>query len=111
KNSTAFTQCNARSTPSKRANRSPERSDGRVVTAVRAPDPRVLVIAALLPVAALDGPGDVDRVEPLARLVAVHRRDVHAHGPPVHGLDRLALHFVGHDHVGPARLLEREALG
>src|SRR5438270_11846434 len=83
RNKVALTQCRARSATSKRTSRA-RSARGRVVAAIRFPDPAVDVVAAVLPVALLRlAGGDVDGVEPLARLVAVHRCHVHAHGPAV----------------------------
>src|SRR4051812_22933765 len=54
--------------------------DGGIVTAVRATDPGVDVVAALFPVAGGWVVDDLDGPEPLARLVPVHGRHVQAHG-------------------------------
>src|SRR5690242_18419881 len=81
--SVALHQCTIRSVRSKRGNRTTRgveivevmtsRSRRRgVVTAVRATDPSVDVVAVLLPVPRDHVVGDLDTVEPLARLVAVH---------------------------------------
>src|SRR5258708_3920116 len=87
-NSVAFTQWSVRSTRSKRrkvvggvrSTTTPEmRSGGIVVTSVGLADPSVDVVAARLPIALLHVLGEHDGVEPLQRLVAVHRRDVEAH--------------------------------
>src|SRR5438067_3128381 len=78
RNSVALTQCNSRSPPVKRDGAS-RRSDGLVVATIRPSDPRVLVITALFPVAGLERGLHGDAVEPLARLVPVHRRHVEPH--------------------------------
>src|SRR4051812_34328470 len=91
-NKAAFTQWAMRSTRSNRsivaspsgaaAEPAPEpapASGGFVVAAIRPSHPSVHVVAVVLPVARLDLLGDLDRVEPLDRLVPVHRRDVEAH--------------------------------
>src|SRR5581483_8497480 len=53
----------------------------------------------------------VDAVEPLARLVAVHRRHVDPHRSTVLARDRLAVHRVRHNHVRAQGLIHRQALG
>ena len=66
-------------------------SGGIVVPSVGAADPAVDVVAAHFPVALFDVLGELDAVEPLQRLVAVHRRDVEAHRAAVHVGQRVAL--------------------
>src|SRR5258708_15331222 len=107
-NSDALIQCRTRSP---RSNRSSDSGDRLIASAIALPDPRVDVVALLLPIPGYNLVADFDAVEPLARLVAVHRRDVQANRPAVLGRDRPVLHRIGDDHVGTARLVEREALG
>src|SRR6476659_4317719 len=74
--SAAFTQCAVRSTRSKRvigASGGRFASGGVVVAAIRPSDPSVDVVAVVLPVTRFDPFGDLDRVQPLGGLVAVHR--------------------------------------
>src|SRR4051812_39424709 len=91
-NSVAFTQCSARSLRSNRriggsaATRRASatlRSGGIVVPSVGAADPAVDVVAAHFPEALFDVFRELDAVEPLERLVPVHRRDVEPHGSAV----------------------------
>src|SRR3954452_13138916 len=93
--SDAFTQWTTRSTLSnrrsggsglgrfRRAARSSaivvRRSGGIVVTSVRTSDPTVDVVAAHFPVTGFHFLRQLDAVEPLARLVAVHRCDIEPH--------------------------------
>src|SRR5436190_10731767 len=107
-NSAAVVQCAARSTRSKRGITVVSRRV--VVPVVRAPDPRVDVVSAFLPVAGDDLIGHLDPVEPLDGLVAVHRRDVEPHRTAVGVRQLLAFELVGDEHVLPASLLQREAL-
>ena len=111
----ALAQCRTRSPRSKRSSRAGGcaggQSTGLSSRPFEPPDPAVDVVAVLLPVAGDDAGGDLDAVEPLERLVAVHRSDVEAHGPAVVTGHRGAEHLVGDDHVGPPGLVEREALG
>src|SRR6478752_5947441 len=118
--SVAFTQCTVRSTRSKRRiGGSPASwrasltvtSGGIVVPSVGAADPAVDVVAAVFPVALFDVLRELDAVEPLERLVAVHRRDVEAYRPTVLVGEGVTLEAVGGDDVVAARLREREALG
>src|SRR5205823_13801765 len=111
RNRAALTQCSARSTPSKRRRRAWS-ARGLVVATIRLPHPTVDVVAPVLPVALLRLAGrDVDGVEPLARLVAVHGGDVHPYRSAVGVRDRLALHRVGDDHVLAPGLQHGQALG
>ena len=82
-----------------------------IVAPVAAPDPAVDVVPVLFPVSRNHLVDDLDRVEPLARLVAVHRRDVEPGRTAVIARERLALHVVRDDDVVAARLVERQALG
>src|SRR4051794_16737422 len=93
--SDAFTQCTTRSTLSNRRSggsglgRFPRaarasaivlrRAGGIVVTSFRTPDPAVDVVAAHFPVPGFHFLRQLDAVEPLARLVAVHRCDIEPH--------------------------------
>src|SRR5439155_17129984 len=92
----ALTQWRARSTPSKRITRPAGASAGGVVVAaIGLPDKGIHVVAPDLPVApGRIGVRDLDGLQPLAGLVAVHGRHVHAHGAAVGGRDGLALHLV-----------------
>src|SRR5436305_8744785 len=82
-NNVALTQCTVRSTRSNRR-KVPGASGSAcvsmsgciVVAPVRTADPSVDVVATHFPVALLHVLREDDRVEPLQRLVAVHRRDV-----------------------------------
>jgi len=69
-------------------------------------------VAVLFPEARLDliGRAGIPR-EPFERLVAEHRGDVQANGPAVFVVDRRTQHRVRNDHVGKARLIERQAFG
>src|SRR6266511_1582528 len=96
-NSAAVDQCAVRSTRSKRGITLASRCV--VVPVVRASDPRVDVVAAILPVAGDDLIGHLDPVEPLDGLVAVHRRDVEAHRTAVRVRQLLTFELVGHEHV------------
>src|SRR5262245_21798791 len=104
--SAAFTQCAARSTPAKRrsgvSGGTAPASGGVVVAAIGPSHPSVDVVAVVLPVPGLDLLRRFDRVEPLDRLVAVHRRDVEPHRAAVLGRDVATLHLVGDDDVLPA---------
>src|SRR5664279_2201625 len=100
--SDALTQCAMRSVVSNRwigvsggsASPPAPASGGVVVAAIRPPDPSIDVVAVALPVAGLDPVGELDGVQPLAGLVAVHRRDVQADGTAVLRGDVAALHLV-----------------
>src|SRR5262245_61639330 len=107
--SVALTQWTIRSVRSNRGKRSSV-SDGFVVATIAVTDPRVDVVAEVLPVAGDDFRGRVDAVEPLDRLVAVHRRDVEPYGTAVLGGDVVAEHLVRDHHVVATRLLEGQAL-
>src|SRR6478736_5110968 len=109
--SVAFAQWTARSARPNRGSPRAASARGVVVAAIALAHPTVDVVAVLLPVARLELVHDFDVVEPLERLVAVHRRDVEANGTAVLARHRAALHGVRHDHVGTASLIEREALG
>src|SRR4029077_2043551 len=102
-NNDAVTQCVARSTRSNRRIRGSAatrrasatlRSGGIVVPSVGAADPAVDVVAAHFPVALLDILRELDAVEPLQRLVPVHRCDVEAHRSAVHVGERVAFEAV-----------------
>src|SRR4051794_34705003 len=103
--STANDWCTRRSTRLKRTSRRAAASrgaggstsvNGLVLTSVRSADPPVdVVVARAFPVAGHDAVGELDRAQPLRALVAVHRRHVHAHRPPVIVADRLAEHPQG----------------
>src|SRR3954463_2981528 len=117
-NSDALTQWSVRSTRSNRSSGISARPRARVATSggvVIAPvgtaDPAVDVIAPHFPVALLHVTRQLDGVEPLERLVAVHRRDVEPDRPAVHVGQRVALELVRDEHVASARLVEGEALG
>src|SRR5260221_212226 len=111
-NKVAFAQCTQRSTGANRSSRDGASGRGSVVSAIRLPDPRVDVVAPVLPVALVRLAGGARAaVQPLARLVAVHRRDVEPDRPAVVAADAVALHVVRDHHVGAAGLLERQALG
>src|SRR5690242_12728656 len=71
----------------------------RVVAPVALADPPVDVVAVVLPVARHDAGGQLDRREPLARLVAVHRRDVQTGGSAVQRRKRLTVGLVGDQHI------------
>src|SRR6266540_3623575 len=90
-NRAAVVQCAPRSTRSKRGITA---SRCVVVPVVRAPDPRVDVVAAFLPVAGDDLIGHLDPVEPLDGLVSVHRRDVEPHRTAVGVRELLAFELV-----------------
>src|SRR5829696_5441050 len=107
-NSAAVVQCAARSTRSKRGITAA--SWCVVVPVVRASDPRVDVVAAVFPVAGDDLIGHLDPVEPLDRLVAVHRRDVEPHRTAVGVRQLFAFELIGHEDVVAPSLLQREAL-
>src|SRR5436305_11075782 len=100
-NRAAFTQCSACSASSNRASRARSgASDRTVVTAVGPADPAVGVVAPDLPVALPGGElGDLDGVQPLDGLVAVHGGDVEPDRAAVGGGHGLAEHLVGDDHV------------
>src|SRR5512132_1755651 len=108
-NSPAVVQCAARSTRSKRGITLASRCV--VVPVVRSPDPRVDVVAAILPVAGDDLIRHLDPVEPLDRLVPVHRRDVEPHWTAVGVRQLVAFELVRHEHVIASRLLHRQTLG
>src|SRR5680860_1215545 len=84
RNRAALTQCRLRSTRSKRGIM-PRRSGLGVVSAIGPPHPRVVGVPASFPVPGFDTVGDLDLIEPLDRLVAVHRRDVEPYRPAVRG--------------------------
>src|SRR5712692_2232657 len=86
-------------------------SGGDIVTSVRTPDPTVDVVATHFPVTRLDMLGELDAIQPLARLVAVHRRHVETDGAAVLVGELRALELVRDDHVVASRLIESEALG
>src|SRR4029077_3127671 len=109
-NKVAFTQCTVRSTRSKRSSgastcpfapASPlvPASGGIVVASVRTTDPPVDVVAAHFPVARFDLLRELDAVEPLARLVPIHRGYVEPHRPAVFVGERRPLELVGDDDV------------
>src|SRR5204863_4928302 len=108
-NRAAVVQCAVRSTRSKRGITAASRRV--VVPVVRAPDPRVDVVAAFLPVAGDDLTGHLDPVEPLDGLVAVHRRDVEPYRTAVCVRQLFAFKLVRHEHIVAASLLHCEALG
>src|SRR3954468_24836326 len=96
--SAALTQCVIRSARVKRGSRAGAsvttaavRSGLFIVAPVRVAHPRVDVVAAGLPVARDAIWRSLDFVEPLGRLVAVHRRDVEADRTAVVAADRLAV--------------------
>src|SRR5689334_1608545 len=111
--SVAFTQWVTRSARVNRGTRAVRvaPSGALIVPPVRAADPRIDVVAALLPVARDHPTRHLDAAQPLRRLVAVHRRDVQPDRSAVIAADRLAVELVGDDHVGAPGLLEGEALG
>src|SRR5512133_925548 len=93
--STAVARCTARDDGPNRCSRL-----GRVIGAPVGPaDPAVDVVAAALPVARLDLAGQLDPVQPLHGLVAVHRQDGEPDRATVRGADRLALQAGGDQHV------------
>src|SRR3954453_6827019 len=98
-NAVAWTQCTPRSV---RVNRS------IVSESIRVSDPRVRVVAALLPVAGLGVDAEGDALDPLDALVAVHLGNHHAHRRPVLARERLAVHLVGEHGVAESGLVERE---
>src|SRR5260370_34551739 len=102
----ALTQWTTRSTASNRVSSAaaPARgSGGRVIVPAIAPShPGIDVVAALFPVPRFDLGRGGDAAQPLAGLVAVHRRHVEAHRPTVLPGDRIAVHGVGHDDIGTA---------
>src|ERR1700709_2634120 len=99
KNAAACTQCTVRSVTVNRFT---------ITCSVGMAHPRVRVVAALLPVAGLDGRAELDALDPLDALVAVHVRDHDADGRAVLALQRLAVHLVGEHHVAELRLVARE---
>ena len=72
---------------------------GRASIAIRAPHPRVDVVAALLPVARAGLLDELDPLHPLHVLVAVHLRDHDPGGSAVLAGERLAVQLVGEHHV------------
>src|SRR4051794_4433041 len=73
---------------------------------------RVDVVATLLPVATTIRKmvGDLDALEPLEGLVAVHRRNIETDGPAVVRAQLRPFHRVRDEHVVTARLLEAQRL-
>src|SRR5256885_15992085 len=108
--SSAVDQWVARSTRPKRTT-GEDRSGRTVVPAIRPPDPSVDVVAALLPEPGDHLVGEGDLAEPLAGLVAVHRRYVEPGRSAVGLRQRPAVHLVGDDDVGPPGLVRRERFG
>src|SRR4051812_21601990 len=84
---------------------------GVVVAAIGPAHPSVDVVAVLLPVSGLHFLRQLDAGEPLAALVAVHRRDVEPYRSAVRVRDVGAVELVRDDHVAPSGLAHSEALG
>src|ERR1700730_3663903 len=105
-NRVALHQWTARSSRSNRGTRAGgaddrvARADRLVGKAVRIPAPSGARVAAILPVPGHALPDPLDGLEPLQRLVAVHRRDVHPHGTTVRARQIAAVELVAGDNVG-----------
>src|SRR3954447_7180895 len=104
-NKVAFDQCTTRSVRSKRTIVLVVMLVTRagslrllVVATIRATDPAVDVVPELFPVAGDDFAREFDAVEPLDRLVAVHRRDIEPHGTAVDVRQVFALEAISDDH-------------
>src|SRR5260370_25543211 len=93
-NSAAGGQGAGRSARSKRAS-----SGGGVIASMVGPaHPAVDVVAPMLPVAGLDGAGELDGLEPLQRLIAVHGRDIQAGRAPALPAEGPPLETAPHQH-------------
>src|SRR5262245_52341600 len=102
KKALACTQCRSRSVTVNRSTYLEE--------AVGPPDPGVHVVAALLPVARARPADELDSLDPLDVLVAVHLRDHDAHWSAVLARQRFPVHLVREHHLREPDLLQREVV-
>src|SRR3954470_6656986 len=91
-------------------NRGRPSAGGRITSPVGPADPRVDVVAVVLPVAGDDLVADADLAQPLARLVAVHGSDEQPGRSAVLPAYGLVVDAVGDEHVRAAGLLHGQRL-
>src|SRR4051812_8021125 len=108
KNAAACTQWTARSVREKRRTYAGAAVARPASVAIRAPDPRVLVVAADFPVPRLRLRHEVDPLDPLDVLVAVHLGDQQPHRRAVLARERLPVLLVGEQDVRQRRLSCRQ---